>query len=92
MEIPLNITGSQHFLRVKVPRGFIKSEQFRRVAELIARSARIKRINSQWRKRRVIFGESEILMRKTVGSLGVCGGLRLLHLLVPEPRVVVSAV
>ena len=34
---PLNVTGSLHFLRVKVPGGLITSEQFRRVAELAAR-------------------------------------------------------
>ena len=34
---PLNVTGSLHFLRVKVPGGFITSEQFRRVAELAAK-------------------------------------------------------
>jgi sulfite reductase beta subunit-like hemoprotein len=34
---PLEITGSQHFLRVKVPGGIITSDQFRRVAELTAR-------------------------------------------------------
>jgi len=31
---PLTVTGSPHFLRVKVPGGFITSEQFRRLAEL----------------------------------------------------------
>jgi sulfite reductase (ferredoxin) len=34
---PLNVTGSLHFLRIKVPGGFITSEQFRRVAELAQR-------------------------------------------------------
>jgi len=33
---PLDITGSLHFLRIKVPGGFITSEQFRRLAELAA--------------------------------------------------------
>jgi len=37
---PINITGSLHFLRVKVPGGFITSEQFRRVAELAAKYSR----------------------------------------------------
>jgi sulfite reductase beta subunit-like hemoprotein len=31
---PLNITGSPHFLRVKVPRGFITSDQLDKIAEL----------------------------------------------------------
>jgi len=31
---PLDVTGSQHFLRVKVPGGFITSGQLRRIAEL----------------------------------------------------------
>jgi sulfite reductase beta subunit-like hemoprotein len=34
---PLNVTGSSHFLRVKVPGGLITSEQFRQVAVLAAK-------------------------------------------------------
>lgn len=37
---PLNVTGSHHFLRVKVPGGLITSDQFHRVAELAARYGR----------------------------------------------------
>jgi len=37
---PLNPTGSLHFLRVKVPGGFITSEQFRGVAELASKYGR----------------------------------------------------
>jgi len=33
---PLDVTGSQHFLRVKVPGGLITSDQLRRIAELSA--------------------------------------------------------
>ncbi len=31
---PLDITGSKHFLRVKVPGGILTTDQFRRIAEL----------------------------------------------------------
>lgn len=37
---PFNLKGSPHFLRVKVPGGFISSEQFRRVAQLAAKYGR----------------------------------------------------
>jgi len=37
---PFDITGSLHFLRVKVPGGFMTSEQFRGVAELSAKYSR----------------------------------------------------
>lgn len=37
---PLNITGSPHFLRFKVPGGFITSQQFRGVAELATKYGR----------------------------------------------------
>lgn len=37
---PLDVTGSLHFLRVKVPGGFITAEQFRRVADLAERYGR----------------------------------------------------
>ncbi|KYH39988.1 MAG: Sulfite reductase [Candidatus Bathyarchaeota archaeon B63] len=37
---PFNTTGSLHFLRIKVPGGFITSDQLRGVAELAARYAR----------------------------------------------------
>jgi len=34
---PLNVTGSLHFLRVKVPGGFVTSDQFHRISELAAK-------------------------------------------------------
>jgi sulfite reductase beta subunit-like hemoprotein len=37
---PLNITGSPHFLRFKVPGGFITSQQFQSVAELAKKYSR----------------------------------------------------
>ncbi|MEM2111518.1 MAG: nitrite/sulfite reductase [Candidatus Bathyarchaeia archaeon] len=37
---PSDVTGSIHFLRVKIPGGFITSDQFRRVAEISAKYAR----------------------------------------------------
>lgn len=37
---PLDVMGSLHFLRVKVPGGFITAKQFRRVAELAERYGR----------------------------------------------------
>lgn len=37
---PLNVTGSPHFLRVKVPGGIITSDQFRRIAELTIKYSR----------------------------------------------------
>lgn len=37
---PLNVTGSPHFLRVKVPGGIITSDQFRRIAELATKYSR----------------------------------------------------
>jgi len=37
---PLDVTGSLHFLRVKVPGGFITAEQFRRIADLAERYGR----------------------------------------------------
>lgn len=36
----LNVTGSPHFLRVRVPGGTITSEQFRRIAELATKYSR----------------------------------------------------
>lgn len=37
---PLNVTGSPHFLRIKIPGGLTTSEQFRQVAQLVTKYSR----------------------------------------------------